>query len=68
MFKAGIGAEAVFQLVKAVDLEKLITELEQELVQSEGANRRKNIKRLKLAKNLTKSGMRPESMLITILP
>src|SRR3990167_7975424 len=68
VFKAGIGAEAVFQLVKAVDLEKLITELEQELVQSEGANRRKNIKRLKLAKNLTKSGMRPESMLITILP
>ena len=68
VFKAGIGAEAVYQMVKSIDMEKLIQELEQELGEAEGANRRKIIKRLKLAKSLVKSAMRPESMLITILP
>ncbi|MBI4050638.1 MAG: DNA-directed RNA polymerase subunit beta' [Candidatus Doudnabacteria bacterium] len=68
VFKAGIGAEAVYQLVKEIDLEKLIVELEQELKTAEGAVRRKLIKRLKLAKSLLKGGMRPEWMLIFALP
>lgn len=68
VFRAGIGSEAVIQLVKQIDLEKLVVELEQELVNTEGAGRRKAIKRLKLAKSLLKTGMRPEWMLITALP
>jgi DNA-directed RNA polymerase subunit beta' len=68
VFKASIGAEAIWQIVKAVDLEKLVGELEQELITAEGAARRKTIKRLKLSKSLLKGGMRPEWMLINMLP
>src|SRR3990167_4861699 len=68
VFKAGIGAGAVHQLVKDVDLDKLVAELEQEVATSEGAAHRKAVKRLKLAKSLVKGGMRPEWMLISNLP
>ena len=68
VFKASIGAEAIWQTVKDLDLEKLVQELEQELGRAEGAIRRKIIKRLKLGKSLLKGGMRPEWTLITVLP
>ncbi|TSA46257.1 DNA-directed RNA polymerase subunit beta' [bacterium] len=68
VFKAGIGAEAVHKLVKEIDLEKQIAELETNLVTVEGAARRKAFKRLKLAKSLFKAGLRPDWMLITALP
>src|SRR3989344_1810264 len=68
VFKAGIGAEAIYELVKHIDLEKLVAELETELVSADGAAKRKVIKRLKLAKSLLKMGMRPEWMMITALP
>ncbi|OGE77914.1 MAG: DNA-directed RNA polymerase subunit beta' [Candidatus Doudnabacteria bacterium RIFCSPHIGHO2_01_FULL_46_14] len=68
VFKAGIGAEAIFNLVKSVDMEKLIIELEAEVLNTEGAAYRKAIKRLKLIKSLVKGGMRPEWMMISNLP
>src|SRR3990167_2792830 len=68
VFKAGIGAEAISQLVKEVNLEQLMADCEGELKVTEGASRRKIIKRLKLAKSLLKAGLRPEWMLITALP
>ena len=68
VFKAGIGAGAIHDLVKDIDLEKLAGELQGELVAAEGINRRKVIKRLKLTKSLVKSGTRPHWMLITNLP
>ena len=68
VFKAGIGAEAIRNLVSKIDLGQLTEELEQELSNTEGANRRKIIKRLKLVKALYKNGLRPEWMLITTLP
>ena len=68
VFKAGIGAEAIYQLVKEANLEQQITDCEAELKVTEGASRRKIIKRLKLAKSLLKAGLRPEWMLITALP
>ncbi|MDP3993408.1 MAG: DNA-directed RNA polymerase subunit beta' [Candidatus Doudnabacteria bacterium] len=68
VFKAGIGAEAINQLVKEVNLEQLMADCEGELKVTEGASRRKIIKRLKLAKSLLKAGLRPEWMLISALP
>ncbi|MDP3740989.1 MAG: DNA-directed RNA polymerase subunit beta' [bacterium] len=68
VFKAGIGSEAISHLVSEIDLEKLIGELENELMQTDGAAKRKAIKRLKLAKSLHKDSMRPEWMLISSLP
>lgn len=68
VFKASVGAEAIWQLVREIDLERQIRELEGELVGTEGVARRKIIKRLKLAKSFLRAGMRPEWMLINALP
>src|SRR5205085_2561279 len=51
VFEAGIGSEAIFGLVKQINLEELGADLERELVASEGTARRKVIKRLKLVKS-----------------
>ena len=68
VFRAGIGAEAISNLVKSIDLEKLSGELAAETRTAEGAAHRKAIKRLKLANSLLKGAMRPEWMLLSNLP
>ena len=68
VFQAGIGAEALYQLVKEIDLEKLLAELRQDLAEAEGANKRKLIKRVKLLQSMIKNSLRPEWMFITVLP
>lgn len=68
VFEAGIGAEAVQKLLSEANLEKLLSDLEHELVDAEGLQRRKVIKRLKLAKSMFDTAQRPEWMLISVLP
>lgn len=68
VFKAGIGAEAVYEMLKKVDLEKLSKELKIESVESTGQKKKKAIKRLELVENLKNSGIRPEWMIIAVLP
>ncbi len=68
VFRAGIGAEAVWSLVKDIDLEKLTAELASEIMLPEGAANRKAVKRLKLVNSLLKGAMRPQWMLISNLP
>ncbi len=68
VFQAGIGAAAIEQLVEEIDLEKLFTVLQEEIVTAEGVNKRKLIKRLKLVKSMIRSGIRPEWMIISNLP
>src|SRR3989344_6046266 len=68
VFEAGIGAESLLEVLTNVDLEKLTEQLEHELVDAEGLNRRKVIRRLKLAKSMFATAQRPEWMLISTLP
>ncbi|MEJ0021611.1 MAG: DNA-directed RNA polymerase subunit beta' [Candidatus Doudnabacteria bacterium] len=68
VFAAGIGAAAISQLVEEIDLEKLFTQLQEEILPAEGVNKRKLTKRLKLVKSMIKSGIRPEWMIIANLP
>src|SRR3989344_4020541 len=68
VFEAGIGANAVKQLVEEINLEELLAILNEEIVTAEGVNKRKIIKRLKLVKSMIKAGIRPEWMIITNLP
>ncbi len=68
VFQAGIGAAAINQLVEEIDLEKLFTLLQEEIVTTEGVNKRKLIKRLKLVKSMIKAGIRPDWMIISNLP
>ncbi|MBI4363447.1 MAG: DNA-directed RNA polymerase subunit beta' [Candidatus Doudnabacteria bacterium] len=68
VFTAGIGASAIAQLVSEIDLEQKFKELQQEMAEAEGVNKRKITRRLKLFKSMIRSGIRPEWMIIQNLP
>jgi DNA-directed RNA polymerase subunit beta' len=68
VFSAGIGAEALKGLLEEVNLEQLAQDLSTHLPDLEGQAERKALKRLKLLKSLINAGLRPEWMLITMLP
>src|SRR5207245_7878277 len=67
-FRAQMGAEAVLEIMRQLDLEKLALELQAEMRSTTGQRRKKSIKRLRLIKALLKSGASPEWMILTILP
>ncbi len=68
-FTALMGAEAVKVLLSAVDLEKDIDRIKQELPEVSSDSRMKKLtKRLKLLQSFAKSGNRPEWMILTVLP
>ncbi len=67
-FKAGIGAEAIKELLKQIDCEKLAQELRDELKNASGQKKAKIVKRLEAVEAFRISGNRPEWMIIDILP
>ncbi|MEZ4636464.1 MAG: DNA-directed RNA polymerase subunit beta' [Caldilineaceae bacterium] len=69
VFKAGMGAEAVRDIVAKIDLDKLVKELRREIRTTRSKQRRKKAaKRLRVVENFRKSGNRPEWMIMTALP
>ena len=68
MFEASIGAEAIKELLARVDLDKMITLLEEEIADASKNKRKRLIRRLKLVKNLKKNNIRPEWMVMTAVP
>ncbi len=68
VFNVGIGAEGIREIIEKIDLEKFIEERKDELKKTSGQKQRKIIKRLKLASNLLKAAVRPEWMVLTVLP
>ena len=67
-FKAGMGAEAIRELLAEIDVEKLAAELKQQLAESSGQKKVKIIKRLEVIEAFRKSGNRPEWMILETLP
>ena len=67
-FEAGIGAEAVFEMFKKLDLKKLETHLVTALEKAGAVERIKLYKRLSLVKSMLRSGVRPEWMFLTVIP
>src|SRR5438128_1390771 len=67
-FRAQMGAEAILELMRQLDLEKLALTLQGEMRTTTGQRRKKSIKRLRLIKALLRSGASPEWMILTILP
>ncbi|MFH1202184.1 MAG: DNA-directed RNA polymerase subunit beta' [Candidatus Omnitrophota bacterium] len=68
-FKAKIGAEAVLDLLKALDLDAICRKLRKDLANAkEGAGSRKISKVLKIIEDLRKSGNKSEWMVLTVLP
>ena len=68
IFTAGMGAEAILEILKSLDLEKLRESLQQEVLNTSGQRYKKSTKRLRVVDSLYKSGNRPEWMVITVLP
>ena len=67
-FKAGIGAEAIKELLSQIDCNKLAEELREELKTAGGQKKAKLVKRLEVVEAFRQSGNRPEWMVIDILP
>ena len=67
-FKAGMGAEAVKQLLEELDIEALSKQLKEELAQASGQKKLRIIKRLEVVEAFRKSGNRPEWMILEALP
>ncbi len=68
-FKAGMGAEAIRELLRKVDLKTLQKELKEKIDSSPSLGvKRKLTKRLKIVEAFIKSGNRPEWMILDIVP
>ncbi|MBP3446173.1 MAG: DNA-directed RNA polymerase subunit beta' [Clostridia bacterium] len=67
-FKAGMGAEAIKELLAEVDLEALAQELREELQGSSGQKRAKALKRLEVIEAFRTSGNKPEWMILDVVP
>ena len=69
VFRADMGAEALYDILKKMDLDKLSRELWREVrtTRSKQAAKRAT-KRLQVVESLRKSGNRPEWMILTVLP
>ena len=68
-FDAGMGAEAVVQMLKSVDLHEAMEALREEANNTNSETKLKRIgKRMKLMEAFITSGNKPEWMILTILP
>ena len=68
LFRAAIGAEALYNLLKHIDLDAFIKRIRGEYEKSGAADRDKLRKRLALSEALRRAGVRPEWMFLTRLP
>ncbi len=68
LFEARIGAEAIFDLFKLVNLTELVKRLETERETAGAMERAKLDKRLSLIRGMTQAGVRPEWMFLTRIP
>ncbi|MBQ9700261.1 MAG: DNA-directed RNA polymerase subunit beta', partial [Lachnospiraceae bacterium] len=67
-FRVGMGAEAILELLTAIDLEKDSEELKAALEDATGQKRARIIKRLAVVEAFRASGNRPEWMIMTVVP
>ena len=67
-FDAGIGADGVLALINRLDLDYLSDGLREQIADATGQKKRKLIKRLQVVEDFRKSGSKPQSMILTVLP
>ena len=68
LYRADLGAAAVRDLLKGIDLEESCRELRQEIKETTGPKRARSIKRLEVAESFRKSQNRPEWMVLDMIP
>ena len=67
-FRAGMGAEAIKELLAEIDCEKLSKELRTELKNATGQKRVRVLRRLEVVEAFRKSGNKPEWMILEVIP
>jgi DNA-directed RNA polymerase subunit beta' len=68
VFSAGMGAEALLNILRRLGVEMLRERLQEEIRSTSGQRRKKATKRLRVVEALRKSGNKPEWMIFTVLP
>ncbi len=68
MFRAGMGAESIMELLMSIDLEEESYALKEELKNSSGQKRARIIKRLEVIEAFRDSENKPEWMILTVIP
>jgi DNA-directed RNA polymerase subunit beta' len=66
--EVGMGAEAIEEVLKDLDLEKMVAALREELVDATGQKRIKATKRLRVVDGMRRSAIRPEWIVMSVLP
>ncbi len=67
-FSVGMGAEAISEVIKKIDLDKLAASLREEIQNSTGQRHIKATKRLRVVDGMRKAGINPSWMIVKILP
>ena len=67
-FKAGMGAEAVKELLEQIDLEQLSAQLREELKTASAQKKLRLVKRLEVVEAFRESGNKPSWMVMDVLP
>jgi len=69
LFSAAMGAEAIYEILKSIDLEQMSKSLRETIHTTRSKQvKKKEIKRLRLVEALRRAGNRPEWMILTVLP
>ena len=68
VFDAGMGAEAILQLAKGINLDEMRNKLLQEIRSTSGQRHKKASKQLQVVEAFRRSGNKPEWMILTVLP
>ena len=68
IFEAGMGAEAILQIMKGINLDEIRNRLMLETQSSSGQKRKKASKQLRVVEAFRNSGNKPEWMILTVLP
>ncbi len=68
VFEAEIGAEAIYNIFKTINLEELEVELANQLTKAGSIERAKLQKRYNLIKSMSRAGVRPEWMFLKVVP
>ncbi len=67
-FKAGMGAEAIKELLQQIDLDELSAELKEQLETAQGQKKMRIVKRLEAVEAFRLSGNKPEWMILDVVP
>ena len=67
-FSAGMGAEAVRELLKNIDADEMAQDLREKLKEATGQKRNKIVRRLEVIESFRASGNKPEWMILEIIP